>query len=389
MKRAKPKSNAKTSNQSLNSSSLKSLMEPSASFFPPKHEFLRLIFVLALASAVAWTCNLFFTSVINPPTKPFCDSNVDFSDFLSDDCEPCPSNGACYDGKLECIQGYRKQGKLCVEDGDINKSAKKISERVECSLCEDYAQYLCYGIGSVWVQEDEIWNRFDNFEPMENVLVDNALSNYTKQRAIETMAKLLETRTNSLGMKEFKCPDLLVEHYKPYACRIHQWVSQHILFVLPICVMLVGCTFFIWKIHCKLCVSRRVEELYNQVCEILEENAMMSKNVNGECEPWVVASRLRDHLLLPRERKDPLLWKKVEELVQEDSRVDRYPKLVKGESKVVWEWQVEGSLSSSKIKRKIDASKKKVSEGADLSYQQHTTPKTEPKGTTFLTQSLL
>ena len=29
----------------------------------------------------------------------------------------------------------------------------------------------------------------------------------------------------------------------------------------------------------------------------------------------------------------------VEELVQEDSRVVRYPKLVKGESKVVWEWQ--------------------------------------------------
>lgn len=29
----------------------------------------------------------------------------------------------------------------------------------------------------------------------------------------------------------------------------------------------------------------------------------------------------------------------MEELVQQDSRVDRYPKLVKGESKVVWEWQ--------------------------------------------------
>jgi hypothetical protein len=38
---------------------------------------------------------------------------------------------------------------------------------------------------------------------------------------------------------------------------------------------------------------------------------LTSKSVNGECEPWVVASRLRDHLLLPRERKDPLLWKKV------------------------------------------------------------------------------
>lgn len=33
------------------------------------------------------------------------------------------------------------------------------------------------------------------------------------------------------------------------------------------------------------------------------------------------------------------LCEQVEELVQEDSRVDRYPKLVKGEPKVVWEWQ--------------------------------------------------
>ncbi|XP_054791112.1 uncharacterized protein LOC129296555 isoform X2 [Prosopis cineraria] len=383
MKRAKPKSHSKTSNHSHNSSpSLKSFIEPPPDFFPSKHEFLRLIVVLAFASAVAWTCNLFLTSFINPSTKPFCDSNVDFPDSFSDDCEPCPSNGACYDGKLECLQGYRKHGKLCVEDGDINKSAKKISDRVKCSLCEDYAQYLCYGVGSVWVQEDEIWKRFDNFEPMENVLLDNALYNYTKQRAIETMAKLVEMRTNSLG-KEFKCPDLLVEHYKPYSCRIHQWVSQHILAVLPICAMLVGCTFFIWKIYLKLCMSRRVEELYNQVCEILEENAVMSKNVNGECEPWIVASRLRDHLLLPRERKDPLLWKKLEELVQEDSRVDRYPKLVKGESKVVWEWQVEGSLSSSKMKRKIDASKMKVSEGADLSSQQCPIPKTEAKELLF------
>lgn len=95
---------------------------------------------------------------------------------------------------------------------------------------------------------------------------------------------------------------------------------------------------------------------------------MTFKGQNGE--PWVVAAWLRDYLLLPNERKDPFLWKKVcpcllvsffffllllleevsmhaqtklllqvEELVQEDSRVDQYPKLLKGEQKVVWEWQ--------------------------------------------------
>lgn len=100
----------------------------------------------------------------------------------------------------------------------------------------------------------------------------------------------------------------------------------------------------------------RAEEIYNKVCDLLEENALISRSIDGEGEPWVVASWLRDYLLSPRERKDPLLWRKVEELVQEDSRLDRYPKMVKGEAKIVWEWQVEGSLSSSGKRKKTDES---------------------------------
>lgn len=45
--------------------------------------------------------------------------------ITTDSCEPCPSNGECYQGKLECIHGYRRHGKLCVEDQDINETAKK------------------------------------------------------------------------------------------------------------------------------------------------------------------------------------------------------------------------------------------------------------------------
>lgn len=51
----------------------------------------------------------------------------------SEYCEPCPTNGVCYDGKLKCGHGYRKQGKLCVEDGDINKAAKKLVRDI-CNL---------------------------------------------------------------------------------------------------------------------------------------------------------------------------------------------------------------------------------------------------------------
>lgn len=126
----------------------------------------------------------------------------------------------------------------------------------------------------------------------------------------------------------------------------------------------------IWKVRRRWILSTRVEELYHQVCDILEDNALTSKKGNGETEPWVVAARLRDHLLLPKERKDRVLWKKVEELVQEDSRIDRYPKLVKGESKVVWEWQVEGSLSSLRSRKKGEQGKLKSSHGRHLNLDQ-------------------
>lgn len=46
---------------------------------------------------------------------------------------------------------------------------------------------------------------------------------------------------------------------------------------------------------------------FTQVCEVLGEKAMGTIDDTK----WVVASRLRDHLLLPSERKSVALWKEV------------------------------------------------------------------------------
>ncbi|XP_057996678.1 uncharacterized protein LOC110669921 isoform X2 [Hevea brasiliensis] len=362
----RPKSGSKSPKPDLEptlSSSHSSLMEPPQSLFPSKEEFLRLIAVLAIASSVALTCN-FIIRYINPTTKPFCDSNIDSSDSFSDFCEPCPKNGECTQGKLECARGYRKHRNICVEDGEINERAKKLSEWVENRHCEAYAQFLCYGTGKIWVQEDDIWNDIDRHKLMENLMPDNAVNIYTKKRAMDIIDGLFETRTNTYRSKELKCPDSVAEHYKPFTCRLRQLVSKHAFVISTLCVLVVASALLLRKVQRKLYLSTRGEELYHQVCEILEENALMSKTSNGE--PWLVASQLRDHLLLPKERKDPMLWKMIEKLVQEDSRIDQYPKLVKGESKVVWEWQgkmfllnftVEGSWSSARMKKKGEARK--------------------------------
>ncbi|PHT58246.1 hypothetical protein CQW23_00609 [Capsicum baccatum] len=130
---------------------------------------------------------------------------------------------------------------------------------------------------------------------------------------------------------------------------------------------LLGCVFILLKLRRRYYLSVKAEQIYNEACDVLEEKAVSARSMTGELEPWVVASLLRDHLLSPKERKDPMLWKKVEQLVQEDSRLERYPKMVKGECKVVWEWQVEGSFLSSSGKRK-KAKESRLTSG------QHTDP---------------
>ncbi|XP_013615579.1 PREDICTED: uncharacterized protein LOC106321913, partial [Brassica oleracea var. oleracea] len=206
------------------------------------------------------------------------------------------------------------------------------------------------------VPENGVWKdlRIGGF--MDNF--DESAFDFVKAKAVEAVAELLEMRTNANGINELKCPEQLMESYKPLTCRVQQWLLQHIVIVSSSCAMLVTCAMLLRIIQRKRHFSSRVEELYDQVCDFLEENAVTSNSADSNCEPWVIASRLRDHLLLPRERRDPLLWTKVEELIQEDSRIDRYPKIIKGEQKVVWEWQVEGSLSLSKLKKRRETQKK-------------------------------
>ncbi|RYR49426.1 hypothetical protein Ahy_A07g035915 isoform B [Arachis hypogaea] len=141
-------------------------IEPPRDLLPFKHDFPKLLLVLAISTLVACFYNLFFTS------------------FMIE--EVCPTHGECYAGMLECFKGYRKHPNLCVEDSEISESARKIVERVEFYLCEEYAQFMCYETGSIWVSEDELWNCL---EPFGDVSSDNTLYNFTKEKAIELIEK--------------------------------------------------------------------------------------------------------------------------------------------------------------------------------------------------------
>ncbi|PWZ57007.1 hypothetical protein Zm00014a_043283 [Zea mays] len=95
--------------------------EPPPGLFPAREDLVRLLAVIFIAAAAAAAC-----SVLNRRPEPFCDSPQWPDDYADDSCQPCPPNGRCVDGELECVQGFKRHGKACIEDGLLIQRANKI-----------------------------------------------------------------------------------------------------------------------------------------------------------------------------------------------------------------------------------------------------------------------
>ncbi|CAD6342877.1 unnamed protein product [Miscanthus lutarioriparius] len=336
--------------------------EPPPGLFPAREDLVRLLAVISIAAAAAAAC-----SVLNRRPEPFCDSPQSPDDYADDSCQPCPLNGRCVHGELECVQGFKRQGKACIEDGLLSQTANKISELLQLRICNQHARALCGQPAEILFQEHDVSNAIDELlSKIPAGLTEDGIQ-LVKTRVLESSRGFFDTTFTSNKVKVFKCPELVVELHMPLACRVRQWISRNTISVATFCILFAALLWIPWIIYRRRALSNRAEQIYEQVCEILEDNAINAKIDNSNCEPWVVTSWLRDHLLVPRERKNAFLWKKVEELILEDSRIDQYPKVIKGESKVVYEWQASGSLSA-KIKKVQGARVKSRTGGGAIKF---------------------
>ncbi|KAG0578524.1 hypothetical protein M758_4G026300 [Ceratodon purpureus] len=295
-------------------------------------QLLQLAAVLLTAVAV-YKLTLAGVRKLEDSRRPFCDGHQDPE---RDNCRPCPDNGLCLNGELRCIPGFRRQGAVCVPDKQIDRNAQILAEFVQNKVCRISGESLCRTDKTTWVPEHQLWDASKE----EKMGLDSESMWFVREKAVQLVRDKLNIRIDEFGLKEFECPIKLAATYQPIGCRLRKGIRANIYGILLTSFIVVSVAVHILKNLRYRRLLTRAEELYMQVCEILEERA---GGASGEIK-WVVSSRLRDHLLLPSERKIPALWKEVEGLVQEDSRIDQYPKLVNGDSRVVWEWQGEGTL---------------------------------------------
>eukprot|EP00250_Pteridium_aquilinum_P000006 c10011_g1_i1 orf=504-1523(+) len=304
-----------------------------------KEQILQFTAIVAVAATVAFL-GITLVEWQKRQSLPFCDTTR--SD-LAESCIPCPDNGRCEGGNLECFSGFIRHGKYCIRDRETGKAVKAVDDYIVQQVCGQYSLPLCKWVGHERLTIIEATQLVEKVKLDEQLGIDPVKFKVAKEQGIRDAEKTLIRSRNFDGLLELQCPTDLLEYYKPYWCRAREWIlSNYSTFLIIIPIMLLAVNT-LSRVYRKRKVSMRAEQLYTQVCETLEEKARDKLSGN---ETWVVASHLRDHLLTLRERQNNAAWLIVEQMVGKDSRIDQYPKLVKGESKVVWEWQVEGVLRS-------------------------------------------
>ncbi|KAK8926104.1 hypothetical protein KSP39_PZI018936 [Platanthera zijinensis] len=105
------------------------------------------------------------------------------------------------------------------------------AKAVEDDVCGSYAQVLCTGAGKIWFEEGDVMKIMDEHKAREDVRFEDDTFMLAIHKALETMEVSLETKENSHGSKEYKCPELLAELHRPLDCCIRQWLYRHSLLV--------------------------------------------------------------------------------------------------------------------------------------------------------------
>ncbi|XP_072147329.1 uncharacterized protein [Setaria viridis] len=208
--------------------------EPPPGLFPTREDLLRLLAVLTIAAAAAAVC-----SRLNRRPEPFCDSlrAPDEYDYADDSCQPCPQNGRCVGGQLECVQGFKRYGASCVEDGLLSQTATKISELLHLRICDQHARALCGQPTKILFHKHDVSDIIDElFSKNPAGLTEDGIQ-LVKARVLESAQGFFETTFTSNKAEAFKCPELVAERHMPLTCQIRQWISRNVIFVTTICIL--------------------------------------------------------------------------------------------------------------------------------------------------------
>ncbi|GAQ87803.1 hypothetical protein KFL_003780090 [Klebsormidium nitens] len=291
-----------------------------------------LVLLLALGMVVALAIS-YLQAALRP--IPFCDTGAS---PVGSQCIPCPEHGHCESGHLTCAVGYEKVGRHCVKDKRVEARVQKLAGKVKRFACQQRGLALCGYNASEAVTRASVMGMLGEGQTVDQRTAD--IFSLAVQRAGEELLMAAEN-----GVPVLVCPDDLARQYKPLSCLAREAAQRNWKPLALLLLSILGALYFWRRRRQQQALVKAAETLYEKICAELEDAAQRP----GGAPKWKIATHFRDSLLKPRERGGAL-WKEVDRLAREDTRVLVRQQMVQGESFTVWEWREAGALLSPTFK---------------------------------------
>ncbi|GJQ09573.1 hypothetical protein GpartN1_g1364.t1 [Galdieria partita] len=298
----------------------------------PKSSRFKLLSITILAVGI------FFAFTYYSPNSqlPFCDSN-DLK--VADDCRPCPTHGTCSAGELICDQGFIEFGGKCVEDKKFSVVAKDIKNRLEHILRKRAGMVLC---GTATVQKE-----MDNAQLYKEILLSfgNKLP-LDETRFVRAFTEAFYSIVNDSGsLDKFECRqegEILwcqaLQPILPLSCRLKFFVLQEWWKILLTASLIIGVSRLYFWFRWRRWIEKQSKTITEEVYRQLTESSQLTSPVREKKK--VVVTRLRDDLLHDQSllKWKDVIWRKVVERINNDSRVLKRREIVNDLPQLVWEW---------------------------------------------------
>lgn len=256
-----------------------------------------------------------------PHGERFCYSRDHDGSLLDEDCQPCPLNGYCFDGKLSyCEPPFIKAKDIayCIENNPESQEAIILTSKISYQLKRLAGEKACGGIEKDYIEFKDVKKDFQlENESMKELILGKFL------QMIESPEFEIRSEGQGQDLKLFSTRSIL-----PWTCKIKKALKENITSLI-ICaiILLVSFIFNQWSDKKKK-QKEQIERLTALVISKLKEKKTSPANDIFE----EIKVEFEDEIELDKH------W---EFILDEMDQFERVIKKKEG-GELIWEWSEEG-----------------------------------------------
>jgi hypothetical protein len=275
------------------------------------------------------------------------------------ECQPCPVQGSCVGGHLQCNPGYRRVNNRCPEDQEVSLYAEHLASRAGAILRELAGRAECGEKVPIQLTYVELRDALAPRDQKDSQAATVDKANSYNRRRVRSCDRFDETKfmpafskaivllhgSDAYGVVQSTDGYRATQAQLPLSCAARRLVLRNWRYV---CGILAAATVWIYvsiRRRIQAAERQRIASICDTARQLLLEQSTAYRDELASI-PFIIDTQLRDEIV-GHSRHAIQLWKVAEKLLARDTRVQKTgPVTVNGHPCYHWEWRGRASLGA-------------------------------------------